>query len=121
MTGVTSKLTYVGAGLLALTALFHGYAFLSAAQVANSEQAHPFTAYFLEPIWLAPSVTWLGLAVMACMKPAYKVALIVAAIPILQAMIMFIFMGPFPGAIAVGLSGLLLLFGALAQRRNMTA
>lgn len=121
MSRLGASFTYIGAGFLVLTALAHGYAFLEAAQVANSEEAHPFTAYFLEPIWLAPSITWMALALMASLRPSVRLAVIIAFIPLIQAMIMFVFMGPFPGAIAVGFCGVLLLLGAIIQRRDIHA
>lgn len=106
-------LTYLGAAVLVLTALYHSYSFTSASQVASAEGAHPFTAYFLEPVWLLPSITWLILALMACLRPPRRIAVCIAAIPGLQAIMMFTFIGLFPGTIALAVSALLLLAGTL--------
>lgn len=115
MSRISKGLRYSGAVLLTLATAFHSYSYLSARAIANAEDAAPFVAYFFEPVWLMPSITWLGLAVMIFLTPPKRIGIIIGAILSIQAVMMFAFMGPFPGAIVIGLSGVLILIGNLAK------
>ncbi len=115
MSRISKTLHYSGAGLLTISALYHSYSFLSARGVANDPDATPFVAYFLEPIWLLPSIAWFGLALLIFLRPRKRFGVIIGTILCAQAVMMFAFMGLFIGAVAIGLSGLLILTGSLFQ------
>lgn len=115
MSRISKGLTYSGVVLLTVSALYHSYSFLIARAVANAPDAASFVAYFLEPVWLLPSITWLGLALMILLTPPKRFGVIIGVILCAQSIMMFAFMGLFVGAIAIGLSGLLIMTGMLTK------
>lgn len=111
-------LSTLGCVALAATAMLHASAFPEAVGAADAPIAPPVVSTFLQPLWLLPTVNWLLIAIATAFLIArdvsrYRAAIIfLGLIPIADAIVIFAFVGPFIGGIALLLAGTLIVAGA---------
>lgn len=115
-------LVWFGSALLTITALFH---FTGYFQLPNSQPGSETKSFFdaaLRPLWLFASLHWL-LTAATCMivvkaepRIARTILLGCAAIVIVDAVLLYRFIGPFIGEAFLAASALLLTVGAYQLR-----
>lgn len=118
-----SRLTLGGAAiLLMVVAVFHGLGANPLAADLEAANLKPFTVGAFRAVWVGFSLTSIALAgvlVMAAIRPAQSMAmflLVLSAIPLGSALLIYMYVGNFLGGHLLLVSGAFIVAGALWLR-----
>lgn len=113
---------WVGAALLAITALFHFTGYFQIPLPRTGAGTPSFFDAALRPLWLFASLHWLltaavcVLVIKAESRIARPILLGCAAIVIVDAVLLYRFIGPFIGEIILAAAAVLIIVGAYRVR-----
>lgn len=118
---------WIGAALLTITALFHFTAYFEIPAPRVGAGAPGFFDAALRPLWLFASLHWLLTAAVCVLVTkaeqhiARPILLACAAIVIVDAALLYRFIGPFVGEVILVAAALLMVVGAFRFRSGRTA
>jgi hypothetical protein len=117
---------WIGAALLTITALFHFTGYFQIPDTSPSAGSARFFDAALRPLWLFASLHWLltaavcVLVVKAEPRVARSILVGCAAIVLLDALLLYLFIGPFIGEAMLAAAALLMIRGAYQLRAGET-
>lgn len=118
---------WTGCALLALTAMFHLSGLPTSADAGNTSGSEAFYDVALSALWLSVGLHWLTIAVVCGLATRFPLALsktilqLCAAILLVDALVLYWFIGPFIGSFAVATAAIAFTLGSVGKTGTQTA
>lgn len=109
---------WIGVALLTITALFHFTGYFQIPSPQTGTAALSFVEASLRPLWLFASLHWLltaavcALAIKADRQIGRPILLSCAGVVLVDAVLLYRFIGPFVGEAVLAIAALLMILGA---------